>query len=76
MSDNTCPGRLVVHDDGSAALCTEQLDGRRCSGYNEAMHAGVIPCHAMLEEIPCSYCESLAGNDRLPRPVLTDQAHT
>lgn len=51
----TCPGVLVVHVDGTAAACSEELDGRCCAGGDHP-HVGTITCRDLLGSGGCEVC--------------------
>lgn len=59
-----CPGVLVVHDDGSPAACSEELDGRCCAGPAH-QHLGSLSCRELLGMGGCEACamEAEAGWD-------------
>ena len=50
-----CYGTLVLHRDGTAAACSEELDGRPCAG-NDRPHAGIISCRDLLGFGGCEHC--------------------
>lgn len=51
----SCPGVLVVHDDGTAAACSEELDGRCCVGSGQP-HFGTVSCADLLGMGGCEEC--------------------
>lgn len=60
--DGACAGTLVVHLDGTAAACSEELDGRCCAGADHH-HLGVISCRDLLGLGGCEECTAAAGSD-------------
>jgi hypothetical protein len=51
-----CEGALVVHADGSPAVCTRELEGLACAG-TEALHSGgTSTCEELLGEGGCEVC--------------------
>jgi hypothetical protein len=52
-----CDGCLVLHRDGAVAYCTEELDGRGCSGYDQPHLAGVMPCRVQPYRVRCRRCQ-------------------
>jgi len=60
-----CNGVLVVHQDGAPALCSEELDGRPCTGIEEP-HQRSISCADLFGVGGCEVCASAAPDeDRL-----------
>lgn len=51
-----CNGCLVVHRDGEVAYCSEELDGKSCTGYGEPHLAGLMACRVTRAQ-RCSYCD-------------------
>lgn len=56
-----CPGTLVVHVDGTAAACSEELDGRCCSGADVA-HRQRVSCRDLLGLGGCDTCGTDLGD--------------
>jgi hypothetical protein len=52
-----CPGRLVVHSEGSVAFCSEEPEGRTCVGYAEAHASDPDPCWAKMAGAVCGVCD-------------------
>lgn len=55
-----CPGALVVHNDGTLAACSEELDGRCCVGADRP-HLGAISCRDLLGLGGCEECAGDGG---------------
>jgi hypothetical protein len=55
-----CPGRLVIHPDGSVWHCSEE-DGGTCPGYDLDHARGQMPCFLASETGTCPICG--AGGD-------------
>jgi hypothetical protein len=51
-----CCGTLLVHEDGTAAACTEELAGRCCPGPVFSHLGGSVPCTALLGPEGCELC--------------------
>ncbi len=67
MITEPCPGYLIVHHDETVAVCTEQLEGRRCPGYHPSAHQGMKPCSSVLIDVPCLYCTTADEGRWAPR---------
>lgn len=52
-----CCGCLVLHRDGSVAFCTEELDGRSCTGYQGRHLGGTMPCRIAPRLVRCQHCQ-------------------
>ena len=52
----TCGGTLLVHGDGTAAACTEELEGRCCGGADAAHDGGAVLCEEVLGPGGCEVC--------------------
>ena len=50
-----CPGRLVVHADGTIWLCSEDRTGT-CLGRNLEHSRGQMPCFLASETGTCPIC--------------------
>jgi hypothetical protein len=55
--ERTCPGRLVVHADGSVAFCSEESEGRMCLGYAEPHASEPDTCWAKVAGAVCGVCD-------------------
>ena len=55
--ERTCPGRLVVHSEGTVAFCSEEPEGRTCVGYAEAHASDPDPCWAKMAGAVCGVCD-------------------
>jgi len=51
----TCPGTLIVHDDGTIAGCTEDDEPHGCAGRDEPHDDGAVRCIEWFED-GCDYC--------------------
>lgn len=51
-----CCGTLLVHSDGTAAACTEELAGRCCPGPGFTHMGGSVRCTAFLGRGGCEFC--------------------
>lgn len=51
-----CEGALVVHDDGSVALCTQEIEGVGCSGVGLVHVGGTTTCGEFLGVDGCEQC--------------------
>jgi hypothetical protein len=56
-NERTCPGRLVVHAEGTVAFCTEEPVGRSCFGYHTPHAAEPDPCWAKVAGAECGLCD-------------------
>lgn len=65
-----CDGTLVIHADGTAAACSEELAGRCCAG-EEAVHlGGNARCEVVLGPGGCEWCDVDPWNDHQWRHVV------
>ena len=53
----TCPGRLVVHAEGTVAFCTEEPEGRPCVGYDRPHASEPDACWAKVAGAACGVCD-------------------
>jgi hypothetical protein len=53
-----CTGTLVVHEDGTPALCSEELRGGRCPDHGYERHRAFEPCR-LTSEHGCPRCRDL-----------------
>lgn len=51
-----CEGTLVLHSDGSAAACSEELQGRPCAGTHIEHAGGTSRCEDVLGPDGCELC--------------------
>lgn len=71
-----CDGCLVLHRDGEVAFCSEELDGRRCAGYDQPHLGGLMSCRVAPRAVRCRRCEHamqfrlMIAPDFAPEPVL------
>jgi len=65
-----CDGCLVIHRDGEIAYCSEELEGKRCAGYDEPHLAGVMACRITLRVVRCAHCDEVLGRRLAEAPDL------
>ncbi len=71
-----CDGCLVLHRDGAVAFCSEELDGRRCAGYDHPHLGGYMSCRVAPRAVRCRRCEHamqfrlMIAPGFVPEPVL------
>ncbi len=53
----TCPGRLVVHAEGTVAFCSEEPEGSSCVGYGATHASEPDPCWAKVAGAACGVCD-------------------
>lgn len=64
-----CDGKLILHRDGTVALCTAQLTGPGCPDLSLAGHATFLSCADVLGAgVTCPRCGPVPGP---VRPVLS-----
>jgi hypothetical protein len=51
----SCPGSLIVHDDGTVAGCTEDRERDGCRGRDELHDGSPVRCIKWFE-CGCDYC--------------------
>ena len=56
----TCPGRLVVHAQGTVAFCSEVAAGRPCPGYDTPHASEPDPCWTRVAGEACVICDRSA----------------
>jgi hypothetical protein len=57
MADHRCPGTLVVHEDGTVLLCTEEAGGHGCGGDHLASrHPRAVTCRRAFAVSHCRRC--------------------
>jgi len=55
-----CTGTLVVHRDGTPALCSEELRGGECPGRGYERHRAFEPCR-VTRGPDCPHCRDADG---------------
>jgi hypothetical protein len=59
-----CEGTLILHSDGSAAACSEELQGRPCTGPHAAHQGGTARCEEFLGAGGCEQCALDSWDER------------
>lgn len=63
-----CPGVIIVHEDGSLAACSEELEGRVCGQPGD--HTGSVQCRELFGAAGCEHCSGRQGDAREVRHAL------
>jgi hypothetical protein len=64
-----CPGRLVIHHDGTLLYCTADLTEAGCADHAPALHATVVRCWSVMPHGHCGYCRQVARLAASPAPT-------
>ena len=59
-----CDGTLLVHHDGTAAACSEELEGRCCPGPAAVHGGGSATCDEVLGGGGCELCAADSWGER------------
>ncbi len=51
-----CRGTMIFHADGTAAACSEEIEGRRCLGSSISHAGGTTDCVSVLGAGECELC--------------------
>lgn len=71
-----CNGCLVLHRDGEIAYCSEELDGKDCTGYSEPHLAGVMACRVTPRGKRCHHCdEAMKRRLMMAPPFVPEGVH-
>lgn len=63
-----CSGVIIVHEDGSLAACSEELEGRVCRQPGD--HTGSLQCRELFGAAGCEHCSGCQRDVREVRHAL------